>query len=125
MPHTKKNNITWVIEDKPPSVIVKKEDTPVDHYLVNEQIKYILNQYYGIFTDMHNTKTLFTETPDKVCNVFSPDYSDGGKFSKQATDFGFPASMTEQAYKAWVHKHKEVNLALDILDVNECFDDRV
>ena len=102
---------------------VKKEYTPVDHYLVDEQIKYILNQYYGIFTGTHNnTKTLFTEAPDIVCNVFSPNYSDGGKFSKQATDFGFPASMTEQAYKAWVHKHEEVNLALDILDVDECFD---
>ena len=96
---------------------------PVDHYLVHEQIKYILNQYYGIFTDMHDTKTLFTQAPDIVCNVFSPDYSDGGKFSKQATDFGFPASMTEQAYKAWVQKHEEVNVALDILNVDECFDE--
>ena len=72
---------------------------------------------------MHDTKTLFTQAPDIVCNVFSSaDYSDGGKFSKQATDFGFPASMMEQAYKAWVHKHEQVNVALDILEVDECFD---
>ena len=61
-----------VLSQHPASDDRAKQHDPLDHWLLDGDIKYLLNQYHDVFRN--GTKTLFKDAPELVCNIFSPDY---------------------------------------------------